>query len=139
MTDRYRPSTTELLLVVPSSDRLGIASSSAIVAERRGDFLHCHYEGALYSRMNWHEKLCHAAGRLVERYPTVAQVAARPDDVIIVGTALWDDSVQAWTIGTLEDGAALEAWTGEALSPGPTDEMRRVADARMRSRRWQLA
>src|SRR3546814_7283548 len=72
VADRYSPRLKRLLLLTPSGGKeTHIDSGSAIVAEDlEGPGLTAYYEGGRYSSMDWSEKLTHAAGRLVERYPT---------------------------------------------------------------------
>ncbi|WP_187144402.1 hypothetical protein [Microvirga massiliensis] len=52
-----------------------------------------------------------AAGRLKQRYPTVAIGSFPTDELIEVGTY----DAQRWTVRTVDDPDALSAWAGEAI------------------------
>lgn len=105
-------------IMVPKSDALlrMIAPKSGIVGIDAMDvFKHIYFEGNLYDASNmrlYTERLKVAAGRLRDRYPTVAQMMVDADDVIVVGSFNTD----GWTIEAVTDPKALEAWAGpEAL------------------------
>lgn len=72
-----------------AAERLGIAPGSAICGSTEGERIRIDYEGDIYGRASmrgYAKRLLHAAGRHVERYPTVARAWVRPEDLIIVGT-----------------------------------------------------
>ena len=83
----------------PASD-LGIVPGSGIVGTRQERTTHrCRlvlidYEGNLYGAMNirtLEDRLHHAAGRHIMRYPTVARRLARVSELVFVGDYYYDE------------------------------------------------
>lgn len=65
-----------------------IAAGSGIVGTDYGDTITIDYEGNLYGAVNmvtWADRIYHAAGRHLQRYPTVARVRLPPMELIQVG------------------------------------------------------
>lgn len=79
-----------------------------------------HFEGNRYGSENiktWEDKLLHAAGRLVERYPTIAFAVVDRDAVRAVGiyeTDTWS-VVERWDHNDAVIKKALNEW----LTPTP--------------------
>lgn len=77
-----------------------LAPGSGIVGEPHPSGVLLHYEGNLYGAANlqrYEERLKHAAGRLVGRYPTVAMMllpAAEAADALV---AVGEYDAQTWT------------------------------------------
>jgi len=93
-----------------------IKKGSAIVAngQPRDGLVLAYYEGNLYGADNLHrfeEKLLHAAGRLVEKYPTVACSMLEVDQLLKVGT--YDYSKQRFQ-AMPETLSALKEWLKES-------------------------
>lgn len=69
------------------------------------------YEGGLYDNMtSYADKLLHAAGRHVERYPTVARQFVPEDLVLAVGT--YDTETRELVV---DDSEKLGSWLGLAF------------------------
>ena len=74
------------------------------------------YEGGLYGCADHRTlagRLYHAAGRHVQRYPTVARMMAPADKLQAVGTYCTD----RWEIVDVTDLDAVEAWLGDQDDP----------------------
>lgn len=119
-----------------------IAPASGIVGrpEGPGQVL-CYYEGNLYgseSMRHFRERLMHAAGRMVQRYPTTARICLPESALRPVG--VYDAA--RWTVASVSDPDALAAWAGEPIAaitghrfaPGPLD----VADPAVQETLRQL-
>lgn len=114
--------TAELTVYVPtpgsSAERI-IARGSAIVGERPQDGrIHVHYEGNVYgseSLARFAQRCLHAAGRYIERYPTVAQVWLEENELVAVGS--WDEER-----GVAQLDADQSVW-GRWLDCGVLDEL----------------
>lgn len=98
-----------------AADRVALAS--AIVGDpsnvHDGRVL-CHFEGNLHGAANivcFADKLLHAAGRLAQRYGTVAQGRFRLDELVEVG--FYD--VERWAVTALTRPELLAAWAGEPV------------------------
>jgi hypothetical protein len=104
---------TELTVYVPAPDsplRHQIARGSAIVGRpaEGSPVVLIYYEGNVYGQFpSYHEKLAAAAGRLVERYPTVARCLADLSDLTPVGSYWIGGAKPALSI---DDEAALAQW-----------------------------
>lgn len=133
--EAYRPSVESLLLLVPSDPAraFGIAPNSVIVANEKGEGFDCYYEGGLNQPMSWHEKLTHAASRLVHKYPTVARINLPREAAAVVGRVEWDRNVGAWILAETFLRDRMVAWSGEEVANGATDEQRRLAAGRLLS------
>lgn len=91
-----------------------ILPKSAIVGEERGDNIETHYEGGSASNIqNFEDRIQHAAGRRIERYPTIALRAWRKDELIKVGTVARDEDLKVWIISEIIDEPALRKWIGD--------------------------
>jgi hypothetical protein len=106
----------QLTIYVPrpgSSAAVVMAARSAIVGGSTANgMVDCHYEGALYGEaMTFSQKLRHAAGRRVERYPTSARRAFRKDELEAVGAY---DAVRM-VVTSVEQPGLLVAWSGESV------------------------
>lgn len=69
------------------------------------------YEGNLYGSENlktYEDRLLHAGGRHAVRYPTVARMAARSEDLLLVGS--YDTETRELHVS---DQPALDAWTAQ--------------------------
>jgi hypothetical protein len=107
----------QLDILVPIGDTT-IAPGSGIVRapndNARFGASMVYYEGNIYNAANirdFDERLRHAAGRLVENYPTVAKEAYSPGRFRKVGT--YDAAV--WRIVDLDQSSALKDWRPEDL------------------------
>lgn len=93
-------------------DALGIAPGSAIVGTPEGDSIRIDYEGNIYGRAQLHGyamRVLIAAGRHIERYPTVARALVDPAHLIHIGR--WDAHAEQLDLdaaGTTH----LVAWLG---------------------------
>lgn len=104
---------TTLTIYVPMAGTdLGIKDGSALVGTDMGDDrITIDYEGNLYGALNavlFKDKLLIAAGRHVERYPTIARMYVHTAHVLAVGS--YNTETQRIHIDNAE---ALEAWIGE--------------------------
>ena len=118
-----QPKLTRLTLYVPHSPSLGrIKHGSAIVGHEQGEFILCAYEGGIYSKMDFTEKLTIACWRLSERSPSVAYINAKPTDLHKCGTVSWDETLRAWVIESISDEAAFTDWFAESPTIGGTRE-----------------
>jgi hypothetical protein len=109
-----------LNVFIPKPDRKttqGIAAKSAIVGAPtpdETDSVIVYYEGNLNGAVNlneYYEKLLCAAGRLKQRYPTVAMRMIPLADLHPVATY----ETETWSIVDVTDADALISWTGEPL------------------------
>jgi len=94
-----------------------LKGSAIIVARESGDdHLLVYFEGNKYNACNiktFEDKCLHAAGRLIEHYPTVARTYVKASEVIKVGRYHYQDRVfrlnkqakQAFTGWTSEQGS----------------------------------
>lgn len=136
MAERYSPRLKRLLLLTPAGGKeTPIDRGSAIVAEDlEGPGLTAYYEGGRYSSMDWVEKLTHAAGRLVERYPTAARAHFARTEVVVVGLVEWDEQVHVWAVTEVREPDLLRAWRGGEETPlGPTESQRQTEAGRLLS------
>lgn len=127
MRQPYVPSVTEVSLYVPVEGKLThIKVGSAIVGLPTDDgHIRCYFEGNLYGQAAaFDERLTIAAGRLADRYPTVAIAYAKDDEVIRVGSARWDALLHSWVVAEITDAPALEAYVGELPAIGGSDNQR---------------
>jgi len=100
-----------LMVYVPRDEAmLGIKPGSAVVGalthDPRGVLVY--YEGGLYHQSGFEEfrtRLLHAAGRLVERYPTTAKALVPREALHAVGTYTPHNAFLNVT-----DGQLLDAW-----------------------------
>jgi len=106
----------DILVPLPSTQAARIiAQGSAVVGMTATDGVrHVYFEGAIYhdagGRPSFREKLENATGRLVTRYPTIAQGRFAENDFKVVGQI---DGTR-FTITTISDVHALVTWSGEA-------------------------
>jgi len=154
--------TSNIEVVVPAEGRLShVAPASGIVcAPDEGGGRLIYFEGNKYgseSLAHWADRVYHAAGRLIERYPTVARMTVAADDVVTVGHLDCEDG----EITLTEPGSRplLAAWLGvEDLPPEmlrtrtvvrhmmrrevreaiASHDPRKMAEAAWMSRRYQL-
>lgn len=123
---------TELTVYVPTDALqafVGIAPGSAIVGSPEGERIRIDYEGDLYRRecmRGYATRLLHAAGRHVERYPTVARALVDPGDLRAIGEYVVEDERL-----TLDDEDLLCRWLG-VTELAPED---RVAPTRRQQER----
>lgn len=76
------------------------------------------YEGNVYNApelRRFQDKLLHAAGRLANRYPTIARMTVPAEAVIVVATY---DTVR-WDYAEVVDAKRLLAYSGEAIESPP--------------------
>lgn len=124
------PSNTVLNLYVPSGTRmLGIADGSAIVGLPVGEGqqrrIEAHYEGAVHGqRMDFEEKIQHAAGRLQQRYATSSFGLYEERDLVLVGHVARSERLRGWIVTDITDIGALEGWAGESVATGGSPNMR---------------
>lgn len=111
-----------------------IDAGSAIVGDRKGDFLDVHYErGGPSNVRTFEEKIAHAAGRRTTRYPTVARSALPATDLVDVGSVAYDALLRHWYINDLTDPDALERWAPEPHIVGGSPTMREESAGRLYS------
>lgn len=108
------------LYIVSPAYHAFIAKASGIVGtgEVKDGLTTIYFEGNLYGAENvvrYDQKVEHAAGRLVEKYPTTAKMMLKPEHLTQVGTYDSESHVLDVT-----DPDALEAWAGERIASGPT-------------------
>lgn len=115
----------EYHLYVPAPHMIhDIRRGSAIVGEPMGGHIEIDYEGGGASNVRtFEDKLHHAAGRRAQRYPTVAREARKPEDLVAVGRARYDEAVRHWVIADIVDAEALEAWAPGPHVIGGSDEL----------------
>jgi|HubBroStandDraft_6_1064221.scaffolds.fasta_scaffold34131_2 hypothetical protein len=86
-----------------------VARGSGIVGEPLdAEFTRISFEGNLYGASNltkYEDRVDHAAGRLLHRYPTIAIRVARSAELVCIGT--WDHASKRLTI---TDQATLNTW-----------------------------
>lgn len=104
---------TTLTIYVPmAGNDLGVKEGSAMVGTDFGqDRITIDYEGNLYGALNavlFKDKLTIAAGRHVERYPTIARMFVHTGQVLAVGS--YNTETRRIYIDNAE---ALESWIGE--------------------------
>lgn len=114
-------------LYVPADGAIhDIRRGSAILGGIQHGMVTTHYEGGGASNVQtFEEKVNQAAGRRSERYPTSALRGWHGDDVVEVGTVVFDEAMRHWVIGTLTDEASLREWVGPAedIVPGGSDRL----------------
>jgi len=106
----------------------GIDARSAIVGvlQPNADRVTVYYEGNRYNASNGHrydQKLELAAGRLVQRYPTIARSSLAVEALDVVG----EYNTDTRSIRVLDAGK-LNAWAGETVESGMTLEALRSAE-----------
>ncbi len=117
---------TTLRIYVPADPRQSsIASGSGVVGHNTDSngAVVVYYEGNLHGATNlnrFDERLMHAAGRLVHRYPTIAMSAVNADQLVQVGTLTYPEGRI-----TVTNRPLLEAWAGEAVPDGLTQDAQR--------------
>lgn len=109
-----------------------VAPKSAIVAAHEQpdcllgtDQALCYFEGNLYGAVNlqsFSERLLSAAGRALQRYPTVAKSFFNRSDLVLVG---YYDFEQKHLV--VIDRRSLKDWLGDEMYEGLSDE-RRLAE-----------
>lgn len=105
-----------------------IDGGSAIVGERRGDLVDVHYErGGADNVRTFEDRLTHAAGRRAQRYPTSARSVHPAADLIDVGSVRYDGTLRRWVIASVDDPAALCAWSPGPHEAGGSETLRREA------------
>lgn len=137
----YLPSIGTLKLYVPTGAlRATIIKGSAVVGQPSPDYVDCYYEGGRYQSMSFEEKLNSAAGRLVERYATVARVRAPLETVIEVGTITWDPMLTTWVVSEITDPETLKEWAGELpVTNGTRSQKERGAERLLRGPKRKIA
>jgi hypothetical protein len=106
----------DILVPLPGTQAARIiAPGSAVVGSTAsGGVRHVYFEGAIYrdagAAPSFREKLENATGRLVTRYPTIAQGRFDASDFEVVGQI---DGTR-FTVTTISDVQALATWSGEA-------------------------
>ncbi len=102
-----------LTLYAPAQGRHPtIAAGSAIIGYVRDGYVHCYFEGNLYGAENlrrYYERAIVAAGRMVDRAPTVAQMLVPEEHLKAV--ARYDTETRR--INEILDEIALVSWAGE--------------------------
>lgn len=127
------PRDTVLGLYVPNGPRSpDIAPRSAIVGIMHGQDddrrVEIYYEGAVHGQsMSFEDKIQHAAGRMVDRAPTMAFGFYPADELREVGRVARSERMRGWVVTEIHDRDVLEAWSGESVAIGGSDEMRRRA------------
>lgn len=114
-----------------------ILPQSAIVGEERGDYIETHYEGGRASNVqSYEDRIQHAAGRRIERYPTSALRAWKKDELIKVGTVTRDENLKVWLISEIIDEPALRSWIGDQdrAAEGGSDHLHIEAAGRLFSK-----
>ena len=97
-----------------------IAPGSAIVGTRHDQEVLIDYEGNTNNASNikdFEDKIQHAAGRHITRYPTIARAMLKSDDLIRVGTARYEDDWRRWIVTDIENARSLRAWLGDEPLP----------------------
>jgi len=119
---------SELLVLVPKkTTSVRIDPGSGVVALRQHSHWRVYFEGNRYHAVNLRtiqERLCAAAGRLLCRYPTVAQTRSETlEEYVVVGAY----ALEGRTLYIEPEHRALwAAWT----SGGPVDADKYLAAAR---------
>lgn len=114
-----------------------ILPRSAIVGEEHGDRIETHYEGGRASNIqNFEDRIQHAAGRRIERYPTIALRAWRKGELVRVGTVTRDEILKVWIISEIVDEPALRHWIGDEdpAAEGGSDQLHYDAAGRQFSK-----
>ncbi len=81
---------------------LGIAHASGIVGapeQPKPGYIQIYYEGNIHGAENmkrFEEKLCHAAGRAIQSYPTIAKALVSIDDLTEIGVFDTDTNKFEW-------------------------------------------
>ena len=123
----------EFVLYVPSGGRdLGIAPGSAIVGgplamsdDKGAAMIDVHYEGAVHGqKMNFEEKLQHAAGRRSQDAPVIACGLFQNADLIPVGRVHRSERLRGWIVSHIDKPAELRAWSGEDVPVGGSLDLR---------------
>jgi len=115
----------DLAIFVPSKEGrsgCGIQAGSAICGIPQEDGqLHLFYEGNIYGAVNlatFEERLNCAAGRLAQRYPTVAQIFTDASDFWVVGRCAYSTKLRSWVVTEINDPEVLAAWIAPEPLPG---------------------
>lgn len=110
---------------------------SAIVGEEREDYVETHYEGGHACNVqSYEDRIQHAAGRRIERYPTSALRAWKKDELIKVGTVTRDEDLKVWIISEIINEAAMREWIGneDKAAEGGSDHLHIEAAGRLFSK-----
>lgn len=124
------PADTALGLYVPvDATRLGIAEGSAVVGRETEDgMVLAYYEGSVHGqRMDFEEKVQHAAGRMAHRYPTASMGLYPEAELTRAGSVERSDRLGGWIVADVSEPALLEKWAGAAVAVGGSDAMRQRA------------
>lgn len=103
------------------------APGSGIVGFERGSgTIHVYYEGNVYGAENvktWDSKVRMAYGRMVQKYPTVAQMICNAEDLVEVGVTDGD-------VVSLTDSATLRSWLAHhnMSDSAPASDVNRLLD-----------
>ena len=117
------PRSATLTLYVPAAGAAFgamVLPGSAIVGSPDGDRIRIDYEGNRYRSANlvtFADRARQAAGRHLERYPTIARAWVAPANLVVVGTYEYPGGPLSIT-----DPAALARWLG--LTDLPASELR---------------
>lgn len=112
-----------LTIFIPAAGRaafLGVDPGSAIVGmlKEGSERVLVHFEGNRYGAENlkrFDERVEHAAGRLIQNYPTIAKASLAVTDLAAVGT--YDSESRAILV---YDSETLARWAGEIVTSGRT-------------------
>jgi hypothetical protein len=130
-TSSFKPRIPEMALYVPAPATLigqHIRQGSAIVgAGSKDGHIHCYYEGGVYGQTVFSERLSIACGRLSEKAPTTAFAFVKAEELIQVGTVVWDAVLAAWVISAMDKPDLFTEWTGTAPEMGGTRDQRERA------------
>lgn len=106
-----------LAVVVPIADAgMSIVPGSACVAAPidGSNLWDVYYEGDVYNTgMTFDDKLLHAAGRLIQRYPTIARMVLAEPQLLFVG--LYDYETKTLDVESRE---VLDGWRGVPPTSG---------------------
>ena len=113
----------EITLYIPNKDTYlakHLKKGSALVASGTDlDTITIYYEGNVYNSADmelYEDKVLHAAGRLLQKYPTVAKSKVSLSDVLCIG--VWHVELKTMVI-VKEALGLLEKWTGEMFYTYP--------------------
>lgn len=112
------PGTGEVVVYLPAGGHpatAGITRGSAIVGQpkRGADEVTIDFEGAIFGQANMRslaDRAAHAAGRMLEAYPTVARRVVPRDALLAVGT--FDLREERITLAGPDSERAVAAWLG---------------------------
>lgn len=111
-----QPKITRMKLYIPVSPALDhIVKGSVIVGNpnNHDERILCAYEGGIYSKMPFDEKLTIACWRLSDRSPNTAYVSVEPEDITEIGHAAWNPVLRAWTVEDIRAENFVTDWFGE--------------------------